>query len=384
MIECSLPEKFVEGLAAAVLFRLCRPWRGMVETTISIVDGDRVVAGPAVRRGTVPEYGAEMSLNVRPPEAGALSVEVRVENRYDGATETEVFTAPLLLLVQPRDEAQTPIIIQNGPNSPILGDFANGLPRVETAADRLRAVANPRVFHPLDLLLVSGPTRLTLHTPAGLLHLVSRAPAWFGRQGEKPEKGRVRDNAVVLRLAPDAPEELSCAFPCVSRTHFLVEKDGAACRVRDGAPARDDKGNILPGGVVSGSRFGLAVDGESLSPCGWASVPVGESRTLSLAPSVREGGAFSLELHSLPDAERPSVSAGALLRRADGREEAYLPLWGTVDLGAFAPELAGISVRWDGARFSVGQAGRPESPLASGDSFGPDSWRCVAAAFSQL
>ena len=387
MLECSLPERFEEGLAAAVIIRFRRHWRGSVETKLSLLDGERVVAGPAVRRGPEPEEGAEMSLNVRPPEAGSLSVEVRVERRYEGSSEPEVFVASLILLVQPRDGGVRPqFFFQNGPNSPMLGDISLGgaLPRAESAAERLHAVANPRVFRPLPCTLVASPSRLTLRTPDGLLHLVSRSPAWFGRQGEKPEKGRVRDNAIVLHSAPGASPEAARAALCISRTHFLVEKDGPACRVRDGSPVRDTNGNILPGGAVSASRGGLSVGGETLSPCGFAAVPAGETRTVRLSPTMREGGVFSLDLLSVPSAEDPSVAAGALLRRQDGVAEAYLPLWGAADLGVFSPELRGDVVRWDGFRFVCGPSGAAEEPLAVGYAFGSGSRRCTVAPFSQL
>ena len=213
---------------------------------------------------------------------------------------------------------------------------------------------------------------------------MSRAPAWFGRQGEKPEKGRVRDNAIVLHSAPGASPEAARAALCISRTHFLVEKSGPACRVRDGAPARDTDGNILPGGVVAASLGGLAVGGETLPPCGFALVPAGERRTLRLAPAAREGGVFSLDLLVVPSVSRPTEAGGALLRRPDGVSEAYLTLWGAVDLGAFAPELRGRTVRWDGFRFLCGAAGAAEEPLVAGRAFGPDAWRCDVAPFSQL
>ena len=386
-LECSLPERFVEGMAATVLFKLLRPWRGTVETALSIVDGGRTVAGPAVRRGPVGPDGAEIALNVRPDVSGSMSVCVRAENRFDGALEPEVWTAPLVMLVEPREQASSPFTINirnEGDLADIsLGSLADRIPRAATSAERLRAVANRRAFEPMHgCVLASAPTRLTVETGEGLLHLVARRPAWFGRQSERPEKGRTEDNAVVLRPASGSPGSAEAAL-CISRTHFMVGKNGAACLLRDGAPARDASGNILRGGVVACSGGGTEVDGTLLPPCGAVSIRAGETCRVVLAPGARSGGALALELSSVPDSADSRVSAGALLRRGDGVRESYLALWGEAGLGAACGRLRGFAVRWDGARFVLRGPDGEDRPLAAGDAFGPQDFPARAVPFKQ-
>ena len=391
-LECSLPHRFVEGMTAVVLFRFRRRERDVEETTISLVEGSRVVAGPVRRHGAVGPAGEEMSLNLRPDQSGEVSVQVRVESRFGESSEAEVRTASLILPVEPaaRPDAAGSISI-NVSNDGGLVDLSSdalagrfGLP----PKDRVSTVSNPRVFRPVEgVALVSAPTRLTLEADGRRLHLLARSPVWFGRQNERPGKGRTRDTAaVLLPFASGGAEPDFAAARHISRTHFLVEPDGPRFRLRDGSPERDENGNIESCVPVRGSGCGTAVDGARLTALGFAPLPTGRNVRVTLAPDVREGGVLELDARSVPDASSPDRAAGALLRRRDGVRESYLALRceAEADLGEAQDALRGRTVLWDGARFLLREPDGSERALVAGDSFGPPEARTRAIPFRQF
>lgn len=384
-VECSVPDRLVEGMSAALLFRLRGNGFDMAESSVSISESGNPVAGPVSHRGMLGLRGAELSLNLKPSQSGQVVVELRVECRRSGSLEKEVWTAPLALLVEPASAGgSSPISISIGGDN--VGDIGGLLSGVRPGGDRLRTVANPRRFLPVrGLVLESSPTRLTLDGGGRRLHLVARRPAWFGRQCEKPGKGRTTDNAVVLRVfSSDGTTRDDAASNAISRTHFLVEPDGQRCRLRDGYPARDASGNILPGGVVGASGNGTSVNGETLPGRGSATFAAGESATVAVAPDSAGSPVLALRLSVPRSASSRQSAAGALLRRADSVPESYLALWAEADLGEIEESLRGHCVVWDGARFCLRCPDGSERFLAPGLSFGPASFRVKVETFRQI
>lgn len=348
---------------------------------LSILDGGRILGNPVEHNGVLGPGGAEIPLNLCFEKPGSFAVRVRIECHRAGSSETEVWSAPLgFVEVRPDAAAASgsgsvTINIQGGN----AGDFGNLISGASQTPD-----ARYRTIRPAPRLS-SSPTRLTLESSGRRLHLLARQPAWFGRQGERAEKGRTFDNAAVLHVfSPDGNVSDSAASSEISRTHFLVERAGSRCRVRDGAPNRDPAGNILPGGPVQASKFGTAVDGRILSPLEAVILVPGETCELALAPRAREGGVFSLRLAALADVQDGRSCAGALLRRADSVPESYLALWGEADLGAVAPALCGHSVQWDGTRFTLRSPDGAETVLATGLSFGPAEFPVRVETFHQI
>lgn len=388
-LSCSLPERFVEGMTAVILLNAKRSGRLKEQMRISLVDGDRILAGPVVRRGILGASGIEIPLNFRPEHAGSLSVQIRIESFLGDSREAEVRLATLILPVEPASgRGPGGLSIQVNNNDGIIDFQSPGLAERLGALgkDYVATTANPRRFRPVEgLVLLATPTRITLAIGDTRLHAVSRSPAWFGRQDERPEKGRTKDNAIVLRVfSQDGTVPDSKLSRYISKTHFLVERAGTRCRLRDGEPARDEKtGNILPGGPVAASTNGLAVDGTKLAPRGYFSLVAGQEAEVVLAPGLREGGALSFRLSGVSDAFGTHACAGALLRRNDAVAEAYLPMWGAVDLGAFDAALAGWILSWDGARFLLRDSSGDERALAIGRTFGPPETPVLVLPYSQ-
>jgi hypothetical protein len=304
--------------------------------------------------------------------------------------EGEVRTAPLILPVEPvaGTLASGPVSIHVNNEGGIVDLQSESLAgRLGLArGDRLNAVSNPRIYKVVEgVKLIASATRLTLEHCGRRLHLVSRLPAWFGRQREHPDKGRTIDNAVVLWcFTPDGAEPDVASSKRISRTHFALERDGARCRLRDGAPARDDCGNILTGGPVTASGYGIAVDEKPLSPCGTMWFAAGREAEIALAPQVKDDGVLKLHLKVLPVPENRAEAAGVSLSREDAVPESYLVLWGEVDLGLIDAKLSGRMVSWDGTRFLLRETDGGERPLAVGDVFGAPPSMVRVMPFRQL
>ena len=384
-LEFSAPDRLREGMKAVLLFhvRIAPPDAGSFQLSVEGLGSEPASLRKRCGDGLADE---DIPLNVRPSEAGCIAATVRLEIFRAESSEPEVWESPLLLAVAPSAAHASPFTINihnEGDLAEISLDALAGLSE-GGGGDPLRALDNPRRFAPVaGLRLVSSPTRLTLRFGGRRLHLVARTPAWFGRQSERPEKGRTRDNAIALRCAT-ADGSLDASSTCyLSRTCFLVERDGDRCRVREGAPARDEKGNVLPGGVISPSGCGVAVDGERLPPRGAISLAAGEEHAVSAAPGA-PGGGLALHLLALPAADAPSACSGALLRRADALPESYLVLWAEADCGEFEPALAGWRVRCDGAAFALRRPDGALLPLVPGTVFGPRDHAVSTHAFQQI
>lgn len=389
-LTCSLPERFVEGMTAVILLKVKRNGgvKSKEKTRISLVEGDRILAGPVERRGNLGVSGPEIPLNFRPEHAGSLSVQIRIESYWGDSSEAEVRLATLILPVEPAGgHGSGGLSIQINNDGGLVDFQSPGLAERIGAAgkDYVATTSNPRRFRPVEgLALLATPTRITLAVGETRFHAVSRRPAWFGRRDERPEKGRLKDNAIALRVfSPDGSMPDPELSYYISQTHFLIEQDGPRCRLQDGKPARDEAKNILPGGPVAPSTCGLSVDGEALAPRGYYSLAAGEEAEVVLAPGLREGGALSLHLSCMPDAFGAPECAGALLRRNDAIAEAYLPLWGAVDLGGVDAALRGWILSWDDVRFLLQEPSGEARALAVGRSFGPPETPVRVLPFSQ-
>ncbi len=373
-VEVKFPAAFVQNFSGAVMFKLRSEGDVFEDVTLSISNGERVVA-TAKAPCKVGRSELEIASNITPVSQGKVALYLTLEcTRCRFGTKEKYLSRPIDVTIYPNKEAAArEIVINTNTTIDASGDRAGGglsggvnvvTPNIDgllksSGADAIIDRLSLDVpFKALSFIAVDAHKSLTLMMPDGNneLHIFSSDSVLFGRQQSSCD--------VVLRLFDDMLNMDKAQTAMISRSQFTISGTTfGKVQIADGNAVRSDSrfGNTP-------STFGTAVNGKKLPSSGSMLLSGNSHYEILVSVDARENGVMKLDLDSY-NGERYGIAA-LHIRRNDSVPESYLIVRDAFDLGKIDSALSGYVIDPSEGRFMVQSPRGDLAPMLPHREFG--------------